>query len=218
MNGEEARAGEGASVPPVERGLAHDLAGRAQRMYRIYLGLGANLGDRRASLRRALRLLAHLEDTRLLRVSSFYETPPWGNEKQPPFLNACAALETRLSPLVFLRRTQRIERALGRVRKEHWGPRTIDIDLLFAEGFESAAPELCLPHPYLHERAFVLLPLTEIASGLIVRGRKIDEWLADLSESAACCKCGSAYRPIKNKRKAFSSKRKAIFSCWNMVE
>lgn len=196
MNGEEARVGEGASVPPVERGLAHDLAGRAQRMYRIYLGLGANLGDRRASLRRALRLLAHLEDTQLLRVSSFYETPPWGNEKQPPFLNACAALETRLSPLVFLRRTQRIERALGRVRKEHWGPRTIDIDLLFAEGFESAAPELRLPHPYLHERAFVLLPLAEIVPGLIVRGRKIDEWLADLSETVACRRCG-VYRPMK---------------------
>ena len=196
MNGEGARVGEGASVPPVERGLAHDLAGREERMYRIYLGLGANLGDRRASLRRALRLLAHLEDTRLLRVSSFYETPPWGNEKQPPFLNACAALETRLSPLVFLRRAQRIERALGRVRKEHWGPRTIDIDLLFAEGFESAVSELRLPHPYLHERAFVLLPLVEIAPGLIVRGRKIDEWLADLSETAACRRCG-VYRPMK---------------------
>ena len=185
--------GEGASVPSAERGLAHDLAGRTQRMYRIYLGLGANLGDRRASLRRALRLLGHIEDTRLLRVSSFYETPPWGNEKQPPFLNA---LDTRLSPLVFLRCAQRIERALGRVRKEHWGPRTIDIDLLFAEGFESAVPELRLPHPYIHERAFVLLPLTEIASGLIVRGRKIDEWLEDLSESAACRRCG-VYRPMK---------------------
>ena len=197
MNGEGARAGEGARrVHLAERGLAHDIAGRAERMYRIYLGLGANLGDRRASLRRALRLLAHLEDTRLLRVSSFYETPPWGNEKQPPFLNACAALETRLSPLVFLRRTQRIERALGRVRKEHWGPRTIDIDLLFAEGFESAAPELRLPHPYLHERAFVLLPLAEIAPGLIVRVRKIDEWLADLSETVACRRCG-VYRPMK---------------------
>ncbi len=196
MNGEGARAGEGASVHPAERGLAHDIAGRAESMYRIYLGLGANLGDRRASLRRALRLLAHLEDTQLLRVSSFYETPPWGNEKQPPFLNACAALETRLSPLVFLRRAQRIERALGRVRKEHWGPRTIDIDLLFAEGFESAAPELRLPHPYLHERAFVLLPLAEIVPGLIVRGRKIDEWLADLSDAAACRKCG-VYRPMK---------------------
>ena len=210
MNGEEARVGEGASVPPVERGLAHDLAGRAQRMYRIYLGLGANLGDRRASLRRALRLLAHLEDTRLLRVSSFYETPPWGNEKQPPFLNVCAALETRLSPLVFLRRTQRIERALGRVRKEHWGPRTIDIDLLFAEGFESAASELRLPHPYLHERAFVLLPLAEIVPGLIVRGRKIDEWLADLSETAACRRCG-VYRPMKNERRFFLPKEKLSF-------
>lgn len=197
MNGEEARGSEGArNVHLAERGLAHDIAGHAERTYRIYLGLGANLGDRRASLRRALRLLAHLEDTRLLRVSSFYETPPWGNEKQPPFLNACAALETRLSPLVFLRRAQRIERALGRVRKEHWGPRAIDIDLLFAEGFESAAPELRLPHPYLHERAFVLLPLAEIAPGLIVRGRKIDEWLADLSETAACRRCG-IYRPMK---------------------
>ena len=197
MNGEEARAGEWVrNVHLAERGLAHDIAGRTQRMYRIYLGLGANLGDRCASVRRALRLLGHIEDTRLLRVSSFYETPPWGNEKQPPFLNACAALDTRLSPLVFLRCAQRIERALGRVRKEHWGPRTIDIDLLFAEGFESAVPELRLPHPYIHERAFVLLPLTEIASGLIVRGRKIDEWLEDLSESAACRRCG-VYRPMK---------------------
>ena len=205
MNGEGARR-----VHLAERGLAHDIAGRAERMYRIYLGLGANLGDRRASLRRALRLLAHLEDTQLLRVSSFYETPPWGNEKQPPFLNACAALETRLSPLVFLRRTQRIERALGRVRKEHWGPRTIDIDLLFAEGFESAAPELRLPHPYLHERAFVLLPLAEIVPGLIVRGRKIDEWLADLSETAACRRCG-VYRPMKNERRFFLPKEKLSF-------
>lgn len=205
MNGEGARR-----VHLAERGLAHDIAGRAQRTYRIYLGLGANLGDRRASLRRALRLLAHLEDTQLLRVSSFYETPPWGNEKQPPFLNACAALETRLSPLVFLRRTQRIERALGRVRKEHWGPRTIDIDLLFAEGFESTAPELRLPHPYLHERAFVLLPLAEIVPGLIVRGRKIDEWLADRSEAAACRRCG-VYRPMKNERRFFLPKEKLSF-------
>ena len=198
MNGEATRGGEGArSVHLAKRRLAHGIPGRAQTSYRIYLSLGANLGDRRASLKRALNLLSHIEDTRLLRVSSFYETPPWGNERQPPFLNACAALETRLLPLVFLRAAQRIERALGRVRKERWGPRTIDIDLLFAEGVESTAQELRLPHPYLHERAFVLLPLTEIASGLIVRGRKIDEWLEDLSESAACCKCGGTYRPIK---------------------
>ena len=114
--------------------------GLAGAPYIVYVGLGANLGDRRASLRRALRLLSHLEDTRLVCASSFYETPPWGNVAQPPFLNACAALRTRLLPLVLLRAVQRIERALGRVRREHWGPRTIDVDLLLAEGFESALP------------------------------------------------------------------------------
>ena len=74
------------------------------------------------------------------------------------------------------------------MRKERWGPRTIDIDLLFAEGYENATPELRLPHPYLHERAFVLLPLAEIVPGLIVHGRRIDEWLVELSETAACCR------------------------------
>ena len=100
--------------------------GLAGAPYIVYVGLGANLGDRRASLRRALRLLSHLEDTRLVCASSFYETPPWGNVAQPPFLNACAVLRTRLLPLVLLRAVQRIECALGRVRRAHWGPRTID--------------------------------------------------------------------------------------------
>ena len=212
MSGAEMRDSEEVKdVRLTESASAHSCPGHAPAPYLVYVGLGANLGDRRASLRRALRLLAHVEDTRLLRVSSFYETPPWGNEKQPPFLNACAALETRLLPLVFLRRTQRIERALGRVRKEHWGPRTIDIDLLFAEGHESARQELRLPHPYLHERAFVLLPLAEIAPGLIVRGRGIDEWLAELSDTAACLRRGGAYRPRKNGRKVFLPKEKLSF-------
>ena len=167
--------------------------GLAGAPYIVYVGLGANLGDRRASLRRALRLLAHLEDTRLVCASSFYETPPWGNVAQPPFLNACAALRTRLLPLVLLRAVQRIECALGRVRREHWGPRTIDVDLLLAEGFESASPELCLPHPHLHERAFVLLPLAEIAPGLSVRGRAVGDWLEGLSERDICRRRSSAY-------------------------
>lgn len=156
--------------------------------YLVYISLGANLGDRRASLKRALRLLAHIEDTRLLRVSSFYETPPWGETNQPPFLNACAVLRTRLLPLVFLRAAQRIERALGRVRQAHWGPRLIDIDVLFAEGLESATDDLRLPHPYLHERAFVLVPLCEIESGLIVRGKRVDTWLQRLPDAKTCRK------------------------------
>ena len=87
----------------------------------------------------------------------------------------------------------------------------IDIDLLFAEGHESARQELRLPHPYLHERAFVLLPLAEIAPGLIIRGRGIDEWLAELSDTAACLRRGDAYRPRKNGRKVFLPKEKLSF-------
>ena len=160
--------------------------GYASAPYILYIGLGANLGDRIASLKRALRLLDHIEDTRLVRVSSFYETPPWGKVQQPPFINACAALKTCLLPLVLLRYAQRIERALGRVRKAHWGPRTIDIDLLFAEGYESDSRELHLPHPYLKERAFVLVPLCEIASDRIVCGKSLGEWLETLPEKDAC--------------------------------
>ena len=183
MSGENARRGRTAAVAPASCRPACTSA-----PYIVYIGLGANVGDRRASLKRALRLAAQIEDTRLLRLSSFYETPPWGNEAQPPFLNACAALETRLRPLVLLRFLQRIERALGRVRKVHWGPRTIDIDMLLAEGYTSEAPELRLPHPYLHERVFVLLPLMEITSGLIVRDRPLADWLSALPEAVACRK------------------------------
>ena len=212
MSGAEMRDSEEVKdVRLTESASAHSCPGHAPAPYLVYVGLGANLGDRCASLKRALRLLSHIEGTQLMRVSSFYETPPWGETNQPPFLNACAALETRLLPLVFLRRTQRIERALGRVRKEHWGPRMIDIDLLFAEGHESARQELRLPHPYLHERAFVLLPLAEIAPGLIIRGRGIDEWLAELSDTAACLRRGDAYRPRKNGRKVFLPKEKLSF-------
>lgn len=166
--------------------------GFAPEAYRIYIGLGANLGDRCASLRRALRLLAHLEDTRLVRVSSFYGTPPWGETEQGNFVNAAALFRTRLLPLVLLRRTQAVERALGRVRSTHWGPRMIDIDLLYAESDAGAAapmlqlPDLCLPHPYLAERAFVLLPLLEIAPGLTFRGKSLSSWLERLPEKGAC--------------------------------
>ena len=166
--------------------------GIASTPYLIYIGLGANLGDRRASLRRALRLLAHLEDTRLVRVSSFYGTPPWGDTEQDDFINAVAVFRTRLLPLVLLRRAQAVERALGRVRRTHWGPRTIDIDLLCADdgtgdgNLVLQLPDLCLPHPYLEKRAFVLLPLLEIAPGMLVGGKSLSSCLECLPEAAAC--------------------------------
>ncbi|SHK37348.1 2-amino-4-hydroxy-6-hydroxymethyldihydropteridinediphosphokinase [Selenomonas ruminantium] len=146
---------------------------------RIYLSLGANLGNRGETLREALRRLGALPRTRLLRHAPFYETAPWGKLDQPAFINTAAAVETSLLPLDFLHRAQQIEFDLGRVRHEHWGARTIDIDLLWAEGFTSAEEELRLPHPYLTERAFVLTPLNDIAPDLVVQGRRVADWCQD---------------------------------------
>jgi 2-amino-4-hydroxy-6-hydroxymethyldihydropteridine diphosphokinase len=143
---------------------------------KIYLSLGANLGNRGETLREALRQIACLPQTVLKAVAPFYETAPWGNLEQPAFINTAAMVETELSPLSFLHKTQQIELALGRVRHEHWGARTIDIDLLWAEGFASDTEELKLPHPYLTERAFVLLPLRDIAPDLLVQGRAVADW------------------------------------------
>ncbi|MBQ1613244.1 MAG: 2-amino-4-hydroxy-6-hydroxymethyldihydropteridine diphosphokinase, partial [Selenomonas sp.] len=146
---------------------------------KIYLSLGANLGQRGETLREALRRLSVLPQVRLLAVAPFYETAPWGNLEQPPFLNTAAVVETTLTPREFLQASQQIEQALGRVRHEHWGARTIDIDLLAADGYESDTEELRLPHPYLTERAFVLVPLGVIAPQLVIKGRTIADWCRD---------------------------------------
>lgn len=143
---------------------------------KIYLSLGANLGNRGETLREALRRIACLPRTSLRAVAPFYETAPWGNLAQPAFINTAVAVETALLPLDFLHKTQQIELDLGRVRHEHWGARTLDIDLLWADGFSSGTEELKLPHPYLTERAFVLRPLRDIAPDLLVQGRTIAEW------------------------------------------
>ena len=123
--------------------------------------LGANLGDRAATLERALDLLRN--DCAPLTRSALYETPPWGDADQPPFLNVAARGFTRLSPLVLLRRCKEIERELGRLTTRRWGPRVVDVDLLSYGQISLTTPELTLPHPRLHERAFVLVPLAEIA-------------------------------------------------------
>lgn len=149
-------------------------------VWTCYLSLGANLGARAQALREALRRLAQLPGTRLSRASSFYETAPWGKTDQPPFLNGAACLSTRLAPEALLAACQEIERALGRVRHEHWGARTLDIDLVYGvrggQAVRVATPRLTLPHPYLLERAFVLVPLAEIAPTLVLAGRPIAAW------------------------------------------
>jgi 2-amino-4-hydroxy-6-hydroxymethyldihydropteridine diphosphokinase len=131
-----------------------------------YVGLGANLGHREATIRRALELLG------AARVSTLIETEPWGYADQPPFLNGVAELETDEAPRVLLDRLLEIERKLGRTREgPRYGPRTIDLDLLLYGDDELSQPGLVVPHPRLHERAFVLEPLAELRPGLVVPGR-----------------------------------------------
>ena len=133
-----------------------------------YIGLGSNLGDREATLREALQRLGGLDGIDVAAVSSFRETDPVGRLDQPRFLNAAAALETKLSPRELLGCLLEVERALGRDRtkEERWGPRTIDLDLLLYGDETIAEPGLEVPHPRLAERAFVLEPLLELDPSL----------------------------------------------------
>ncbi|WP_324718244.1 2-amino-4-hydroxy-6-hydroxymethyldihydropteridine diphosphokinase [Carboxydochorda subterranea] len=148
----------------------------------VYVGLGSNLGDRAGHLARAVEMLAALPRTTVARVSSLYETKPWGLAGQPDFLNAVALLETALDPRSLLLHALAIESRLGRVRTVRWGPRTVDIDLLVYDHLTLRDPELTLPHPRMLQRAFVLVPLAEIAPGLVVAGRTVADHLAALGD------------------------------------
>ena len=140
-------------------------------MNTAYVGLGANLGDREATLRRAVELLDD-GPTAVQQVSRFRETDPIGLLEQPRFLNAVACVETDLPPRALLELLLEIERRLGRVREgPRFGPRAIDLDLLVYGETILDEPGLTLPHPRLHERRFALEPLVELAPGLLVPGR-----------------------------------------------
>ena len=145
-----------------------------------YLALGGNVGNSRAILDRAVQLLCDRPDVRLTARSSDYATPPWGVTDQPPFINLCIAVGTTLSPRELLARAQEVEIMLGRDRahEERWGPRTCDIDIIDHDGVTLDEPGLILPHPRLFERAFVLLPLAEIAPNRVIAGQKLSEALA----------------------------------------
>ncbi|MDQ7092811.1 2-amino-4-hydroxy-6-hydroxymethyldihydropteridine diphosphokinase [Desulfosporosinus sp. PR] len=146
---------------------------------RAFLGLGSNLGNRAFYLSEAVASLRRSTIT-VVAVSRIYETEPWGVQEQPMYWNQVIEIETSLAPLELLHVCQEIEQQLGRVRKEHWGSRTIDIDLLIYDNEVSESPELKLPHPYLEEREFVLAPLREIAPNLILpSGRLINAVLGE---------------------------------------
>ncbi len=130
-------------------------------MHQVYLSLGSNLGDSLHILQSAVKTLRETEGILSVTPSSLYKTAPIG-PKQPDFLNAALKIETTLSPLELLRKTQAIENAHDRERKEHWGPRTLDIDLILYEDKIINHPDLKIPHPEMHRRGFVLVPLYEL--------------------------------------------------------
>ena len=139
-----------------------------------FVGLGSNLGESVATLCAALAALDAVADTRLMRASHFYRTPAWGVTEQPDFLNAVAMLRTSLSPARLLAAMLDIERAAGRDRRAddggRWGPRTLDLDLLLYGDLVVDEAGLRVPHPHLHERAFALVPLVEIAADVVIPG------------------------------------------------
>lgn len=137
-----------------------------------WIGLGANLQQPLVHLREAIRRISSVADIEILMTSSFYRTPPWGDKQQDDFVNAVVLLKTGLQPLDLLHQLQAIENDMGRVRKgRRWGPRLIDIDMLLYEQLQMDSEELTLPHPHMHERAFVLLPIAELDPTIEIPGK-----------------------------------------------
>lgn len=147
------------------------------------LGLGSNLGDRQSAIGAALDALDARDGVRVLAVSALYETPPWGMTDQPAFLNAAAKVETEHSPRALLDAALGVERMLGRERRERWGPRSIDIDILLYGESRVEEEGLSIPHPRLAERAFALLPLLDVMPEAELAGRRAAEWLGDIDGS-----------------------------------
>lgn len=137
---------------------------------RAYIGLGSNLGEREDNIRAALEAIADLPDTDLVRVSSLYDTEPVGEVEQPNFLNAAVVVDTELDARTLLWNLMLIEKRLGRVRTQRWGPRTIDLDLLLYGDELIEDDDLRVPHPEIIRRSFVLVPLVELEPRLVHPG------------------------------------------------
>ena len=136
-----------------------------EKFEQLFLHTGSNLGNRSENLRIAIKFIEQ-EIGKVLQSSAVYETKPWGIVDQPDFLNQALIIETRLSPFEVLKRILRIEKTMGRKREIKWGERLIDIDILFYNDIIIQTKDLTIPHPYLHHRNFVLIPLLEIAPNL----------------------------------------------------
>src|SRR2546421_6112584 len=149
----------------------------------VLIALGGNVGDVRTTFQKAIGNICGMTQGALLARSSDYATPPWGDEQQARFVNACIEIETGLDPHALLFTLHKIEKKFGRDRanETRWGPRTLDLDLIAYDDVRIDNPELALPHPRLFERAFVLVPLAEIAPERGIAGRSISAALSTLS-------------------------------------
>ena len=165
-----------------------------------YIGIGSNLGDKVGQCEKAIAEILKVDQNKLHAKSSFFKTKPLGYASQDWFINGVIKIETQLEPLQLLRALKRIESRLGREETFRWGPRTIDLDILFFDEKEIRTEELQIPHPLLQERQFVLIPLAEIDRGLIhpVLKKSIGELLEDLKEDQGVEKIENSKSQITN--------------------
>jgi 2-amino-4-hydroxy-6-hydroxymethyldihydropteridine diphosphokinase len=147
---------------------------------KAYLGIGGNIGDKRENIESAIEMLKGNDSIEVKQVSSFYETEPVGYTDQEWFLNVVVEVETTLPPYELLEFCQHIEAELKRVRLIRWGPRTIDVDILLYEGYESTDEKLTVPHPRMTERAFVMVPLYELDKDITIHEKNIADWMKSL--------------------------------------
>jgi 2-amino-4-hydroxy-6-hydroxymethyldihydropteridine diphosphokinase len=152
-------------------------------MASVLIALGGNVGDVRATFKKAISHICGMTQGVLIARSSDYATPPWGDEDQDPFINACVEIETSLDPHALLFVMQKVEQKFGRTRdkERQWGPRTLDLDMIAYDDVNLHQPDLTLPHPRLFERAFVLVPLAEIAPDRVIGGIRVRDGLASVS-------------------------------------
>jgi dihydropteroate synthase len=158
---------------------------RRDKRASVLFALGGNVGDKAGTMRRALRALGNEPGVELTAVSRLYRTAPWGKTDQDWFVNACALARTDLAPTALLDRVKALEVELGREPGERWGPRVIDIDIIAYDDLALRAPRLTLPHPEVFNRAFVLVPLAEIAPERVIGGRRVSEAAANLNAEAS---------------------------------
>ena len=148
----------------------------------VYLSLGSNMGNKFEYIDKAVECISRNSNINITKQSSYYETEPWGKTDQESFINICLEMETDLSPVQLLDEMQKIEASNGRTREVHWGPRTIDIDILLYGELKIKNEILTIPHMRMTERLFVLIPLREINKDIVINYKKIDEYLNEIED------------------------------------